>query len=182
MQCHKIAMVCNRVVNQANRSMQAMLWRCIMIQNKLKVALQSHFPVPVALQVFCLSPIIYKYYRATATYWYIYSTRTPWWFPLKMVYFLENRAFQPLWLFLCCLSKVGAAGSGCFPSAKVWSGSWTGNTAQSVHALHSCPAPSSRQQTNLSSIKERDRKKKKIHCTKFTSRCGLWIQPSVFCW
>lgn len=145
------------------------------------MALWSHLPVPVVLQVFCLSPIIYKYYRATATHWYIHSTAMPWRFTLKNGIFCEKQSILDSAAFLCCLSKAGAAGSGYFPSAEVWSGSWTGNTAQSVHALHSCPAPSSRQQTNLSSSK-REKGKKKIHCTKFTSRCGLWIQPSLFCW
>lgn len=109
-------MVCNRVANQAKWSMQAMLGRCIMIQNKQNFLQWHYFPVLAALQVFRLSPIIYKHYRATATHWSIYNTSTPWLFPLKMVVFLKNKAFGPLWCFSAVWARLELLDLDVFPA------------------------------------------------------------------
>lgn len=123
------------------------------------MALWSHLPVPVALQAFCLTPIIYKYYRATATDWYIYSTGTPWWFTLKLVFFVKNKAFQTLQCFSAVWARLELLALDIFPAPR-FGGAVEQEILRSL-CMHYIPVPpraAANKQTFLL-VKERERKK-----------------------
>lgn len=125
------------------------------------MALWSHLPVPVALQVFCLSPIIYKYYRATARDQYIHSTGTPWWFTLKVAFSVKNKAFQTLQHFFAVWAGLELLDLDIFPAPRF--GAAVEQEILRSLCMHYIPVPpraAANKQTFLL-VKEREVKKKK---------------------
>lgn len=122
------------------------------------MALWSHLPVPVVPQALCLSPIIYKYYRATATGWYIYSTGTPWWFTLEMVFFVKNKAFRTLQRFFAVWARLELLDLDIFPAPR-FGGAVEQEILRSL-CMHYIPVPpraAANKQTFLL-VKEREKK------------------------